>query len=350
MDCEKVRDQFSSLLERELSPMEERIVREHLASCFACQRELKQFEKVLHWLHSTDQVEVPEGFLSEILEKREDRKRKAPMGETGRWRWFDKALSLKLPIQAMGMVVVLFLVIYITKMMPVETPQQKSVEQGKTALLKERRVETELAQKEMKKERVAEQPPLSAPQPKSVKQTKKSIPEEKRVEGDLIREEVKGEKITAQPPLEAPLQRETEKTKTPSFSQEKIGGVLVAKKEASLASRISQEITLRISDREKTFSRFYTLVDQFGGEIISAEGNIFLASIPVGSFSEFEKELKGLSSSGKPSKITPQKDDGATAGVFSKVQKREVGERHKETSPMTDRENRIVVRIVLLEE
>src|SRR4030042_5073842 len=179
MDCESVRDQFSSLLERELSPMEERIVSEHLASCLVCQKELEHFEKVIHWLHSTDQVEVPEGFLSEILEKREDRKRKAPMGETGRWRWFDKALSLKLPIQAMGMVVVLFLVIYITKMMPVEIPQPNTVEQAKPTLLQERRVETELAQKEMKKEGVAEQPPLETSLLDSVKQTKKSIPEGK---------------------------------------------------------------------------------------------------------------------------------------------------------------------------
>jgi len=309
MDCDKVRDQFSSLLERELSPMEERTMREHLASCFACQRDLEQFDKVLHWLHSTDQVEVPEGFLSEILTKMEDQKRKAPMGEKGRWRWFDKALSFKLPIQAMGMVVVLFLVIYLTKMMPVEAPQLKSVEQAKTPLLKEKRVETELVQKEMKKERVAEQPPL-----------------------------------------EALLPRETEKTRTSSFSQEKIGGVLVSKKEASLASRIPQEITLRISDREKTFPRFYALVEQFGGEILSAEGNIFLASLPVGSFSEFEKELKGLSSSEKPSEVAPQKDGREAVSVFSKVQRREIEERHKQTSPMTDRESHIVVRIVLLEE
>ena len=350
MDCDKVRDQFSSLLERELSPIEERILREHLASCLACQRDLEQFDKVLRWLHSTDQVEVPEGFLPEILKKMGDRKREDSMGKTGRWKWFDKALSLKLPIQAMGMVVVLILVIYLTKMMPVETPQQKSIEQAKTAFLKDQRVETEPAQKEMKKERFAEQTPLLAPQPKSVEMEKQSISEKKRAEVDLIREEAKGEKITAQPLPEAPLQRETDKARTPSFSQEKIGGVLVAKKEASAASRIPQEITLRISDREKIFSRFYALVEQFGGEIISAEGNIFLTSLPVGSFSEFEKELKGLSSSEKLGKVISQNDDRAATSLPSKMRSKEISERHKETSPMTDKESRIVVRIVLLEE
>jgi len=350
MDCESVRDQFSSLLERELSPMEERIVREHLASCLVCQKELEHFEKVIHWLHSTDQVEVPEGFLSKILEKVKDRKIKDPMGKTGRWRWFDKAISLKLPFQAMGMVVVLVLVIYLTKMMPVETPQQKGIEQEKPALLKDQRVETESTKKEMKKERFVEQPPISPPQPQSVELEKQSISEEKRAEVDLIREEAKGEEITAQPPPGAPLQRETEKVRTPSFSQEKIGEGLVAKKEASPASRIPQEITLRISNREKIFSRFYALVEQFGGEIISAEGNIFLASLPIGSFSEFEKELKGLSSSGKPSEVISRKDDRAATSLTPTMRSKEIGKRYKETSPMTDKESHIVVRIVLLEE
>ena len=350
MNCESVRDQFSSLLEGELSPKEERIVREHLASCSACRKDMEQFEKVLHWLHSTDQVEVPEGFLSEILEKMEGRKGKTPIGEAGRWRWFDKALSLKLPIQAMGMVVVLVLVIYITKMMPVEIPQPKSVEQAKPTLLQERRVETELAQKEMKKEGVAEQPPLAPPLLDSFKQTKKSIPEGKGREVDLIGEEVKEDKISAQPPFTVPFKRETEKPSAPSPSQGRIGVALEAKEEASLASQIPQEFTLRTSDREKTFSRFYALVEQCGGEIISTGGNVLLASIPVGSFSIFEKELKGLSSSEKPSGIVSQKDDEAAVGVVSKVQKRQMDQRHKETSPVAGRESRIVVRIVLLEE
>jgi len=324
-----------------LSPTEERIVREHLASCLACQRDLEQFEKVLQWLHSTEQVEVPEGFLSGILKKIEGRKGKTPFGETGRWSWFDKALSLKLPIQAMGMVIVLFLVLYLNKMMPVEAPQPKSAEQTKTA---------ELVQKEMKKESFAEKPPLKPPLPQSAKQTKESISEGKRGEMDLIRKEAKGEEITAQPPLMAPLQKEIEKERIPSFGQEKMGGVSVAKKEAFLASRLPQEITLRISDRDKTFPRFYALVEQFGGEIISAEGNIFLASLPLDLFPIFEKELKGLSSSDKPSGVVPPKDNGAAMGVVSEVQRGEMDERQKKISPMTGRESRIVVRIILLEE
>ena len=83
MECEKVRDQFSSLLEGDLNPIEEKIVRDHLVSCAECRKELERFEKTMHWLHSIEEVEVPDGFLSGIYKKMEGRKRKQPNDERG---------------------------------------------------------------------------------------------------------------------------------------------------------------------------------------------------------------------------------------------------------------------------
>jgi predicted anti-sigma-YlaC factor YlaD len=45
MDCEKVRDRFSSFWEKELIPSEEKTIREHLSSCQECQKELERFGK-----------------------------------------------------------------------------------------------------------------------------------------------------------------------------------------------------------------------------------------------------------------------------------------------------------------
>ena len=74
MDCEKVRDRFSSLWEKELAPLEEKKFKEHLSSCPKCQREFEQFEKTMRWLHSVGEVEVPEGFLPELYKKVEEKK------------------------------------------------------------------------------------------------------------------------------------------------------------------------------------------------------------------------------------------------------------------------------------
>ena len=388
MECEKVRDQFSSFSEKELNPMEERIVREHLASCPECQRDLEQFDKMLRWLHCADQVEVPNGFLSEILEKMKAQKRKAPMGERGSWRWFEKALSLKLPIQAVAMVIVLFLAIYLIKIMPpVGVPHLRSVEQTKSRSSEEKRVETEPFRKEANKERIAGRPPLGTPQLQGVEQAKKSpqrekgteikesrkenavarphleapqvkgieqtespLAEEKSVEMDLIRKEAKKERAAVQTPLETPRPRETEKTKTPAFSRENIGGVLAAKKEASIALKTPQEINLRISDREQAFSQLHALVEQFGGEIITEEGNVLLASLPVGSFSEFEKGLRTLSSPEQPSEVAPLRHEKGPVSFSSKVERGEIGKKDEVEMAMTNRKNHIVVRIILFAE
>jgi len=120
MECEKVREKFSSLLEKELNPLEEKKLREHLASCQACQKDFEQFEKTVNWLHSVKEEEVPTGFLTEIYQKMEDRKRMGP-----RQAWVHRLVRFKLPAQAVAMVAIVFFVLYLTKMMPLETPHEK---------------------------------------------------------------------------------------------------------------------------------------------------------------------------------------------------------------------------------
>ena len=77
MDCEKVRDRFSSLWEKELTPPDGKMVREHLSSCRECQKEFERFEKTMEWLRSVGEVEVPNGFLPELQKKMGERKGKA---------------------------------------------------------------------------------------------------------------------------------------------------------------------------------------------------------------------------------------------------------------------------------
>ncbi|MDP3016834.1 MAG: zf-HC2 domain-containing protein, partial [Deltaproteobacteria bacterium] len=124
MDCEKVRDQFSFLFEGELKPPEEEKVREHLAFCPNCEKEWKEFRQMMGWLHSAEEEEVPEGFLSELQKKREERKGKE--GTVG-----DRLFrSMKVPIQAAAMVMIVFLALYLTQMTPFEMFQKRAVEKS----------------------------------------------------------------------------------------------------------------------------------------------------------------------------------------------------------------------------
>jgi len=309
MECEKVRDRFSSLLEGDLNHLDEKIVREHLGSCSECQKDFERFEKTVRWLQSVEEAEVPESFLSGIYKKMEDRKRSGLTAEKVRPVWLNYLVQLKLPIQAVAMVAIIFLALYLTKMMPFETPSSKDVEQ-----------------------------------------TKVSEPEVK-MEAKLVTKEEEKEKKAEAPTMEARRLKESEKAGVPAAEAGKRAKQSIAKEQVFLAAKHPQEIVLRITDREKALAQLRELVRQSGGEIVREESNIVLASLPTASFAKFEKELAGLDSLKKEDQMVFQREAMEAKGVPLGVKREEAEEKDKELAkPMTDKEKRISIRILLFQE
>jgi hypothetical protein len=357
MDCEQVRDRFSSLWEKELSPFEEKIFKEHLSSCPKCQREFEQFEKTMRWLHSVGEVEVPEGFLPELYRKIKEKKRAIP-GEKSRGRWFHFPLSFKLPVQAVAMVAIVFLVLYLTKMMPIDGYRLKETKQTSSPLSVQEKPEQVLTQKEGEGERRALETPTETPRPKDVEQAKAPVPKEGKLEEASV-PQVKAEAKKREAPArsteaigyQAVDSNKAARVKTPSPEPGKIERELAFQEKSLVASKPPLEIVLRISDRKKVISQLHELVKQFGGEVVTTEGDIFLASLPTGSFSGFEKELAGLSSSAKTDQLIAKKH--ATGSLrFEQGAKREgADEKSKGSAGLAaDRESRTIVRILLVEE
>jgi len=357
MDCEKVRDRFSSLREKELAPFEEKMLKEHLSSCPKCQREFEQFEKTMRWLHSAEEVEVPEGFLPELYKKIEEKKGAIPVKKSG-GRWLHFPVSLKLPVQAVAMVAVVFVVLYVTKMAPIDGVRLKETRHPSSPLSAQGKPEEALVQKEMERERSALETPTETPRPKDVEQAKAPVPAEGKSE-EPSAPQVKAEAKKREAPArgaevmgyQAGDTKEAARMEVPSPEPGKMGRELAIQEKSIVASKPPREIILRISDREKVISRLHELVKQFGGEVVATERDIFLASVPTGSFSEFEKELAGLSSSAKTDRLTAKKQ---TAGSlrFEQGTKKEEGE-EKSKGPANlaaDMESRSIVRIVLVQE
>jgi hypothetical protein len=301
MECERVRDRFSSFLENELNPLEERIVKEHLASCPDCQKDLQEFDKTIRWLHSVKEVKVPDGFLIEIYKKMEERKRKIPFF----------SIPLRLPVQAVAMVAIVFLVLYLTKIMPIEMSRQKDAEDSK--------------------------PFVSAP-----------LPSKKQVDQVVAQiERKKGRGVTQTPPEPSSLSRVS-----PSPSEtEKMEAASAKREQVSPAAKPPREIVLRTPDREKTLSQLHDLLHQFGGKIVTTEGNIFLASLPAVTFSEFEEELLGLGSPEKADRKRVQKDVMGRLDVPGGAKQRAFEMKGKEgASPRGEMQGYLLVRILLLQE
>jgi hypothetical protein len=185
MDCEQARDRFSSLWEKELSPFEEQIFKEHLSSCPKCQREFEQFGKTMRWLHSAGEVEVPEGFLPELYKKIEEKKKAIPV-EKSRGRWLHFPSSFKLPVQAVAMAAVVFLVLYLTKMMPIDGVRPKEPKQVSSPLSVEKKSEKVLGQREVERDRRALETPMETPRPKDVEEAKAPVPQEGKLEDATV--------------------------------------------------------------------------------------------------------------------------------------------------------------------
>jgi hypothetical protein len=289
MDCNKVKNLFSALVEKDLSFLEEEEVRRHIEACSECRREYGSFEKMMAWLHSVGEVEVPEGFLSGILQKKERGKGRIPLHS--KWR---------LPIQAAAMVASLFLVIYLTRIVEVETPRMKERE-AKAPATQEGAKEKPPAPKMLEKEESARRPSPKR-EVTSVEQHRLRTEERKTLPSLSGKEEVEDKSVKA----------------------------------AALAPKPPREIILKVSDRERAFSQLKELITQYGGETLKAEENVLVASLPLHSVPEFEKEAMGLSSPA-----------GAERRSLPRVSK----EKALEAAPSPpSKEDRLTVRIVLQSE
>jgi hypothetical protein len=307
MECEKIRERFSSLIERGLDSSEEKALKEHLASCPRCRKDFKTFEKTMNWLHSVDEVDAPEGFLTEIYQKIEDRK-----GTGYRKEWIHRLIQLKLPAQAVAMLAIVFTVLYITKMIPTEMPSPKKVDKPLAySVPSEKKTDMAMARKEMSEKGPVEQ--------------KKAVPEGTS---------------TGESKILPPEEKEADKT--------------VLAKESQMATAIpSREIVVRTSDQERTLSELQGLVKQFRGKIIKEGENALLASLPTVSYPEFEKKLEGMSLPQKAEPAAPQQVVPRALRTSPGAKEEESAGKGKEKEAgrlMVDQAVRITVRILVVKE
>jgi hypothetical protein len=225
-------------------------------------------------------------------------------------------------------------------------------------LPEEKKSEQVWSQKEMEKERRVLETPLETPRSKDVDLAKAPVPSEEKFEGAYV-PQVKAEvKKVETPPSRTEIMayqqiesKEAAGAKAPPSGPGKIEKGLAAKEKSIVASKPPQEIILRVSDRDKMIFKLQELVKQFGGEMVTAEENIFLASLPTGSFPEFEKELMGLSTPTQADKVIAKKQVAGNLRAAPGVKREEVDEKSKEPAKrVADQESRTMVRILLIQE
>lgn len=340
-----MRDQFSFLFEGELKPPEEEKVREHLAFCPNCEKEWKEFRQMMGWLHTVEEEEAPEGFLSELQKKREERKGKERRGVELFFR------SIKIPVQAAAMVMIVFLALYLTKMTPFDMLQKRAVE--KPEIMQSDREKKESVLKEEEGQEVTSPPPALY-RKEYLSEAKPSVTDEREGDKEVIAQKMKEEdKKLPAPPLKEemttaePLRpKEMAKTEAPRLEEkrrdrERVGTVMMP-----LAKKTAREITLKISDRERAVSRIQELAKRLGGEVVREDGDVLLASLPASSYAEFEKELAQVGFPPAAPKAAVQKEMKDDLKIAAGAKSKELEEKGKEPSRSVGlRENTVSIRI-----
>ncbi|MBM4305692.1 MAG: hypothetical protein FJ115_14815 [Deltaproteobacteria bacterium] len=348
MECKKVRDLFSSLLEGDLKPPEDERIREHLRSCEGCQKEWEQFSRMMSWLHKSEEEEVPEGFLSEIQKKRGERKGKEIRSGT----WFLR--SAKIPLQAAAMVMIVFLALYLTKMAPFETVQKRAVEKPQVTE-SDREKEEPVLKEEERQKKVS--PPLADYRKDYVSEAQSTVEDEKvRARDNVVQKMKEADQEAPAPHLKREMAagepvrtKEIAKAEDPRFEEKKREPESTGAVRMSLAKKTAREITLKISDWEKAFAQVQELAKRMGGEVVKEEGDVLLASLPASTYAEFEKELAQIGfppATPKPTVPKEMKDDLKLA---AEAKSKEQEEKGRELSrPTAMRETLISIRIRLI--
>jgi hypothetical protein len=414
LKCEEVRDRFSALWENELTPSERTEVKGHLDRCAECREEFARFEKTLRLLHSVEEKEVPESFLVGIYEKLEERKRKDLPAERTFWRWPNLPLRLKLPMQALAMVAIVFMALYLTKMTPGDLTRMKEVTESKPSLQEEKKAYGEIRTpasekkssdqlslqrradkiekgefpgrlKEKAKPGMREREPTSvanepaagasgitsqAPSnmaaapatPKTeAERSSQSLagkPEKTAETREALKqpeEKVSGDKPDLRSkfmtPSPARRSREAEAPLSLSAKTNKAEGASIVHETTGPGPKSSPELVLKISDRKEVLSRLQELMKEWGGEIRSVRGNRLLISFPGFHLSEFQKELGKMGSIAKAQeRVDTTETPEKAVGGLGKKGK-DSEEKDKESSWLEDsREGRILIRLVLEEE
>jgi anti-sigma factor RsiW len=108
MNCEEIQRQLSDYVERSLGASPMGLIEEHLSDCPPCRREVEMLGETIGQIAALPMVEPPLGFTQRVMAHvRETEARPTS------WRWFLQSLRSKFPVQAIAVVVVGVLGIYL---------------------------------------------------------------------------------------------------------------------------------------------------------------------------------------------------------------------------------------------
>src|SRR3990170_2704240 len=122
MDCHNIQEMLSSYMEGIISPEESKLIDEHLSACSKCKEALYDLKKTLEYVQNLEDVEPPEWLTQTVMTKI----RSETEPRKGILQKLFYPLYIKLPIEAVAVVLMAVTVLYIFKTIQPEIKPAKA--------------------------------------------------------------------------------------------------------------------------------------------------------------------------------------------------------------------------------
>ncbi|MBW2038112.1 MAG: DUF2275 domain-containing protein [Deltaproteobacteria bacterium] len=121
MECSEVQKRLSAYIEGTISPEEKVLIDEHLTSCQRCNDALSDLEKTIEYIQELEEIEPPAWLAQKVMA----RVQSEAESKRGILRRLFYPIPIKLPIEAVAVVLIAVATIYVFKTMQ---PEMKLVQ------------------------------------------------------------------------------------------------------------------------------------------------------------------------------------------------------------------------------
>jgi len=119
--CTDIENKLSAYFEGDVSPQEQRLIEEHLATCRQCSKALEDIKKTMELVRNLEEIETPPWFKQKIMEQvREEAEKK-----TGILQKLFFPLHIKIPVEVFATCLVVVMAVYVFKS---TSPEIKSLQ------------------------------------------------------------------------------------------------------------------------------------------------------------------------------------------------------------------------------
>lgn len=266
MKCGQIQKMLPACLDGILSKTETALVENHLAACDSCRASFKEYQRARQRLKKLEEVEPPPGFAQKIMARIEQEEGK----KGGLLRKLFYPLHIKVPIQAVAMVVIAVLAIQTYR--SVEPQKQTAPPDAITAV----------------------PGPKEEPARKEDRQQEAALPAKKTLPTS---------EETAKAPASAAAPREAERAEVAAGGKKakmeaKTAVSAPSPEAASLQKGAGVGLALRVAEVASTGEKVQTILQEMGGSRIErtrlGEDEIVTADLNPQRLPEFLDRLKAL--------------------------------------------------------